>query len=70
MTVSSVCGLENGLNKSKSPLSAIIHRHRPLPLGKRQMACTIAAFILLFWGWTLYGSSFGKKKDNKNKKKE
>jgi hypothetical protein len=25
----------------------------------------IAAFILLFWGWTLYGSSFG----DTNKKK-
>ena len=24
-----------------------------------------AAFILLFWGWTMFGSSF----DNKNKKK-
>lgn len=26
----------------------------------------IAAFILLFWGWTLYGSSFG----NTNKRKD
>ena len=28
-----------------------------------------AAFILLFWGWALYGSSFGSKKENRNKKK-